>query len=67
MLRPVPGSAPQKKYSVAKIDSTDAYEKGRPKQGGLSDPRMGTMDRFGAICTTDMCDMVNSPGEATGG
>lgn len=61
-VSPDNGSRPQKKYSVAKIDSTDTYEKGKPKLGGLSDPRMGTMDKFGAVCTTDMCDMVDCPG-----
>lgn len=35
----------QRHYSVAKIDSSQTYEKGRPKLGGLSDPRLGTMDR----------------------
>ena len=35
----------QRRYSVAKIDTSQTYEKGRPKLGGLSDPRMGTMDR----------------------
>lgn len=51
-----------KKYSVAKIESPETYEKGRPKLGGLSDPRLGTMDKFGGICTTDGCDMKDSPG-----
>lgn len=41
-LRPFP---PQRRYSVAKIDSSQTYDKGRPKLGGLSDPRLGTMDR----------------------
>ena len=35
----------QRRYSVAKIETSQTYEKGRPKLGGLSDPRMGTMDR----------------------
>ena len=52
----------QKKYSVAKIDSSDTYEKGRPKHGGLSDPRMGTTEKRGGICTTDGSDMVDCPG-----
>jgi len=53
---------PQRKYSVCKIDSPDTYEKGRPKLGGLSDTRLGTMDRHGGICTTDGCDSKDSPG-----
>ena len=31
--------------SVCEIETAETYEKGRPKRGGLSDPRMGTMDR----------------------
>lgn len=45
-------TTPQKAYSVAEISSSETYEKGKPKLGGLSDPRLGTMDRTG-ICTTD--------------
>jgi hypothetical protein len=37
---------------VAKIETSQTYEKGRPKLGGLSDPRLGTMDRA-LKCTTD--------------
>ncbi|KAG1671615.1 hypothetical protein FOA52_006846 [Chlamydomonas sp. UWO 241] len=54
-----------RKYSVAKIDSSDTYEKGRPKPGGLSDLRMGTMDRAragGLVCTTDGADCIDCPG-----
>ena len=43
---------PQRRYSVAKIETSQTYEKGRPKLGGLSDPRMGTMDRA-VKCMTD--------------
>ena len=32
-------------YSVAEINSSDTYERGVPKEGGLSDPRLGTLDR----------------------
>ena len=31
--------------SVAEIDTADSFERGKPKLGGLADPRMGTMDR----------------------
>ena len=54
-------SAVQRRYSVAKIDVPQAYEQGRPKLNGLSDPRLGTMDR--AIkCTTDGANQQDSPG-----
>ncbi|BDA48126.1 probable DNA-directed RNA polymerase II subunit RPB1 [Coccomyxa sp. Obi] len=50
-----------RRYSVAKIDVPQAYEQGRPKLNGLSDPRLGTMDR--AIkCTTDGANQQDSPG-----
>lgn len=52
-----------RKYSVAKIDSSDTYEKGRPKAGGLSDLRMGTMDKAGGlVCTTDGANSIECPG-----
>lgn len=51
-----------KRYSVCKVDSAEIYEKGKPKAGGLSDPRMGTMDKFGGICTTDGANMYDCPG-----
>ncbi|GBF88296.1 DNA-directed RNA polymerase II subunit 1 [Raphidocelis subcapitata] len=51
-----------KKYSVCRVDSAEIYEKGKPKAGGLSDPRMGTMDKFGGICTTDGANMYDCPG-----
>ena len=47
--------------SVCAIETSETYDKGRPKRGGLSDPRMGTMDR-GAVCETDGCDSVQTPG-----
>jgi hypothetical protein len=37
---------------VAKIESPIGFEGGKAKAGGLSDPRLGTMDR-GTRCTTD--------------
>ena len=55
--------APQRRYSVAKIDSSDTYEKGKPKPGGLSDLRMGTMDKAGGlVCTTDGANSIDCPG-----
>ena len=46
---------------MAKIDSAIGYEGGKPKAGGLSDPRLGTMDRA-AKCTTDGAGVQDSPG-----
>ena len=47
--------------SVCEIETSETYEKGKPKRGGLSDPRMGTMDR-GTVCETDGADSVHNPG-----
>ncbi|KAK2079991.1 hypothetical protein QBZ16_002386 [Prototheca wickerhamii] len=50
-----------RRYSVAKIETSQTYDKGRLKTGGLSDPRLGTMDR--AIkCTTDGAGVLECPG-----
>jgi DNA-directed RNA polymerase II subunit RPB1 len=51
----------QRRYSVAKIETSQTYDKGRPKMGGLSDPRLGTMDRT-VKCTTDGCGVLDCPG-----
>jgi DNA-directed RNA polymerase II subunit RPB1 len=51
----------QRRYSVAKIDVSQTYDKGRPKLNGLSDPRLGTMDRT-IICSTDGAGPQDSPG-----
>lgn len=51
----------QRKYSVVKIEVSQTYDNGRPKLNGLSDPRLGTMDR-GIICSTDGCNVQDSPG-----
>lgn len=58
LLDPAPH---QRRYSVAKIETSQTYEKGRPKLGGLSDPRMGTMDRA-LKCTTDGNGVLDCPG-----
>ena len=51
----------QRRYSVAKVEAPQTYEQGKPKLNGLSDPRLGTMDR--AIkCTTDGASQQDSPG-----
>ena len=46
---------------MAKIDTSTTYEKGRPKSGGLSDLRMGTMDRA-FKCATDGANVQDCPG-----
>lgn len=51
----------QRKYSVAKIDSSQNYESGRPKAGGLADLKLGTMDRA-LKCTTDNNGVQDCPG-----
>lgn len=48
----------QRRYSVAKIETSQTYEKGRPKLGGLSDPRMGTMDRALKVGSWLECDAL---------
>lgn len=55
-------AVPQKKYSVCAVEAAELFEKGMAKAGGLSDPRMGTMDKFGGICTTDGANMHDCPG-----
>ena len=47
--------------SVCEIETAETYEKGRPKRGGLSDPRMGTMDRA-MKCETDGMSSTDTPG-----
>ena len=46
---------------MAKIDTAQIYDKGRPRMGGLSDPRLGTMDRT-VKCLTDGCGVLDCPG-----
>lgn len=44
-----------------KVEVSQTYEKGKPKQGGLSDLRMGTLDRT-LKCETDGAGVQDSPG-----
>jgi hypothetical protein len=46
---------------VAQIEYAETMEKGKPKAGGLSDPRMGTVDRK-IKCQTCMSGMAECPG-----
>ena len=48
---------------MAKIETSQTYEKGRPKLGGLSDPRMGTMDRALKVrCSWDQLELCRPEG-----
>jgi DNA-directed RNA polymerase II subunit RPB1 len=47
--------------SVAKIDSPAIMEGGKPKFGGLADPRMGTIDR-NVLCSTCNSNFQECPG-----
>lgn len=50
-----------RRYSVCQLKTDIIYEKNVPVQGGLSDLRMGTVERF-TTCTTDSADERNCPG-----
>lgn len=47
--------------SVALIDESSAYEGGKPKVGGLADPRLGTVDR-NILCDTCNSNFQECPG-----
>eukprot|EP00976_Prorocentrum_cordatum_P043520 880643-Prorocentrum_minimum.AAC.4 len=49
------------RMSVVKVETSDTYERGVPKEKGLSDLRMGTMDRS-LKCKTCACAVVDCPG-----
>ena len=51
----------QRRYSVVKVEVSQTYEKGKPKPGGLSDLKMGTLDR-NLKCETDGAGVQDSPG-----
>ncbi|CAO2141859.1 unnamed protein product [Urochloa humidicola] len=50
-----------RQMSVVQILYAEIMEKGKPKTGGLSDPRMGTIDRK-IKCETCMAGMAECPG-----
>ncbi|KAH7850342.1 hypothetical protein Vadar_031346 [Vaccinium darrowii] len=50
-----------RQMSVAEIQHGETMEKGKPKLGGLSDPRLGTIDRR-MKCETCMGSMAECPG-----
>lgn len=41
----------EKRMSVASIEYAEVYENGKPKLGGLMDPRQGVIDRKGRCMT----------------
>ncbi|KAL3689206.1 hypothetical protein R1sor_015515 [Riccia sorocarpa] len=47
--------------SVVKIESSETYDRGKPRMGGLSDPRLGTIDRH-VKCETCSGTMAECPG-----
>ena len=53
--------SPQRRYSVVGIETSETYERGRPKAKGLSDPKLGTLDRS-MKCSTDGANSIDCPG-----
>lgn len=51
----------QRQMSVCKIESRETYDRGKPKMGGLRDPRLGTIDRH-TKCETCVGSMAECPG-----
>lgn len=47
--------------SVVRVEHPETYEDGKPKLGGLEDPRLGTVDRS-YKCATCGEDSFNCPG-----
>jgi len=47
--------------SVIHVEHSETTEKGKPKVGGLSDTRLGTIDRK-VKCETCMANMAECPG-----
>ncbi|CAD6341703.1 unnamed protein product [Miscanthus lutarioriparius] len=50
-----------RQMSVVQIEHAETMERGKPKPGGLSDPRLGTIDRK-IKCDTCMAGMAECPG-----
>ncbi|TVU00263.1 hypothetical protein EJB05_54316 [Eragrostis curvula] len=50
-----------RQMSVVQIEHAETMVKGKPRPGGLSDPRMGTIDRK-IKCETCMAGMADCPG-----
>ncbi|KAL3525220.1 hypothetical protein ACH5RR_013592 [Cinchona calisaya] len=50
-----------RQMSVVNVEHAEATEKGKPKIGGLNDPRLGTIDRS-MRCETCMTNVAECPG-----
>jgi len=50
-----------RQMSVVQIEHSETFERGKPKLGGLSDPRLGTIDRK-VKCETCSASMAECPG-----
>ncbi|XP_077241839.1 DNA-directed RNA polymerase II subunit RPB1-like isoform X2 [Tasmannia lanceolata] len=50
-----------RQMSVVQIEHSETMERGKPKPGGLSDPRLGTIDRK-MKCETCIANMAECPG-----
>ncbi|KAH7676025.1 DNA-directed RNA polymerase, partial [Aphelenchoides avenae] len=50
-----------KRMSVGEIEFSEIYENGKPKLGGLMDPRQGVIDKRGR-CMTCAGDLQECPG-----
>lgn len=51
----------QRQMSVVQVEHGETMERGKPKVGGLSDPRLGTIDRK-MKCETCTANMAECPG-----
>ncbi|KAK4346968.1 hypothetical protein RND71_033307 [Anisodus tanguticus] len=56
-----PAEVAKRQMSVVHIEHGETTERGKPKPGGLSDPRLGTIDRK-MKCETCMANMAECPG-----
>ncbi|KAK9215201.1 hypothetical protein WN944_007205 [Citrus x changshan-huyou] len=56
-----PDEIVKRQMSVAQIRHGETTEKGKPKAGGLSDPRLGTINRE-MKCETCTANMAECPG-----
>ncbi|KDP43701.1 hypothetical protein JCGZ_22328 [Jatropha curcas] len=53
-----------RQMSVVQVEYSETTERGKPKPGGLSDPRLGTIDRK-MKCETCNANMAECPGQDT--
>jgi DNA-directed RNA polymerase beta' subunit len=60
-VSPVLRLSQQRRMSVCEIVTNELYDRGKPKPGGLSDPRLGTLDRT-IKCASCAGSMAECPG-----